>query len=487
MAMKDDHAVDGGARRPTETLIDKFIHLRRTQFIGIFLVVAILAATLLSILGWQIVLGIPWQTVAIVAVPITIAVALPILLFIARIIDRLAAMERKLRQALAEQSVAQSELKRHTDLEARLGRLMTASSDEIYFFDAETLRFLYVNDGARQNLGFTQEELASLTPINLKPDISLAEFRNLIAPLIHGAETMLVFETRHLRKTGSLYPVEVHLQYAPAESPPLFIATIQDITQRERSLQDLEKAREKAEEANRAKSAFLANMSHELRTPLNAILGFAEMIGGQYLGPIADKRYIEYGQDIERSGQHLLEIINDILDISKIEAGSYTLNEEVASLGDTVRRCFELLEQQASKGGIKLSSAEDISDLHLQCDRLRLKQILINVLSNAIKFTAAGGEVRISSRYLKDGTLDLVVRDNGSGMNEKEVEVALSMFGQVDQSLARKYEGTGLGLPLSQSLMELHGGTLALESEKGAGTSVHLHFPQSRLISSAAA
>jgi PAS domain S-box-containing protein len=468
-------------------LVDRFIHLRRAHFIGIFLVVAMLAGTLLSILAWHIALEIPWQTVTVVAVPVTIAVALPILIFIARIIDRLTATERKLRQALAEQSAAQSKLKRHTDLEARLGRLMTASSDEIYFFEAETLRFLYVNDGARQNLGFTQEELSSLTPIDLKPDISPTEFRNLIAPLVLGAETMLVFETRHLRKNDTSYPVEVHLQYAPAESPPLFIATIQDITQRERSLQDLEQAREKAEEANRAKSAFLANMSHELRTPLDAILGFSEMIGGQYLGPIADKRYIEYGQDIERSGQHLLEIINDILDISKIEAGSYTLNEEVASLGDTVRRCFELLEQQASKGGIKLISDENISDLHLQCDRLRLKQILINVLSNAVKFTAAGGEVRISSQYQKDGTLDIVVCDNGSGMNEKEVEVALSMFGQVDQSLARKFEGTGLGLPLSKSLMELHGGTLDVESEKGAGTSVHLRFPQSRLISSAAA
>jgi signal transduction histidine kinase len=243
--------------------------------------------------------------------------------------------------------------------------------------------------------------------------------------------------------------------------------------------------KERAELANRAKSEFLANMSHELRTPLNAIIGFAEVMAGEVMGPIGAPCYREYALDIRNSGTHLLEIISDILDLSKIEAGKVDMQESTVELPRVIASCLKLIGERA-----KMASIAIVSDLTLdlppvRADERKLKQILINLLSNAVKFTPAGGLVTISARSSADG-VTIAIADTGIGMSESDIPRALTPFTQVDDSLSRRFEGTGLGLPLSASLVQLHGGTLAIESAPGQGTTVTITLPATRIVSAVA-
>jgi len=244
---------------------------------------------------------------------------------------------------------------------------------------------------------------------------------------------------------------------------------------------DLEKAKDAAEGANRAKSQFLANISHELRTPLNAIIGFSSILMNQLFGPLGDRKYLEYAKDINDSGAHLLDIINDILDLSKAEAGKLTLAFEEVHVGKSVNKCMTILAERAEKG--KVSITLDIPKMlpPLVADRLRFIQILLNVISNAIKFTDQGGRVHVSARTMETAgeTTHFVVtvQDTGIGMSKEDLNKAFQSFGQVDSGLNRKYEGTGLGLPLTRKLMELHYGKIEMESELGQGTTVRLIFP----------
>ncbi len=233
--------------------------------------------------------------------------------------------------------------------------------------------------------------------------------------------------------------------------------------------------------ANRAKSEFLANMSHELRTPLNAIIGFSEAILSEIFGKFANPRYREYVNDIFTSGTHLLQIINDILDLSKIEAGKMDLNEELIDPRQTIENSLNLIKEKAHANGIALSHdiAADVPQLHV--DNRKFKQILINLVSNAVKFTLAGGRVVVRAKTASDGWLVVEVADTGPGIAPDQLEHVLDPFVQVDSGLDRKFEGTGLGLPLSRAMVEQHGGTLDLQSEVGKGTTVTLRFPPNRL------
>ena len=246
--------------------------------------------------------------------------------------------------------------------------------------------------------------------------------------------------------------------------------------------QELAKARDEAEAANRTKTEFLANMSHELRTPLNAILGFSEIIRDQVFGSGARTRYQEYARDIHRSGTHLLEIITDILDIAKAEEGKLDLIEDDFDLQRLMDGVKQLMRERATAEGVTLDldCAPDVPALH--ADGRRVKQILINLLSNAIKFTPEGGRVTLAASARKDGGVRVAVIDTGIGMAESDIPTALKPFGQVDSKLSRRFEGTGLGLPISRHLAELHEAKLSVESELGKGTTVTLDFPASRSV-----
>ncbi len=244
---------------------------------------------------------------------------------------------------------------------------------------------------------------------------------------------------------------------------------------------ELVRAKRRAEEANAAKSVFLANMSHELRTPLNAILGFSEIIRDKLLGKDVD-RYAAYAADIHRSGAHLLSIVNDILDVTRIEAGKLELHEERVKVSPIIHRCLITVEQQAASGSVQLNGPAQDLGASVYGDKHKLKQILINLLSNAIKFTPSGGRVDIAAAAEPEGGLCLSIRDTGIGMTGDEIRQALELFRQVDNGLSRRFEGAGLGLPLAVRLTEMHGGRLEIESAPRRGTTVSVHLPAERVI-----
>jgi PAS domain S-box-containing protein len=257
--------------------------------------------------------------------------------------------------------------------------------------------------------------------------------------------------------------------------------TLQDVTEAKETEAALRAAKEAAEIANRAKSEFLANMSHELRTPLNAVIGFAEVLEAETFGAIG-ARNREYASYIHESGTHLLEIISEILDVSKAEAGMIELDEQDVALSEVVAGSFRLVESKAGASGLELVNALPPGLPTVRGDSRRLKQVTLNLLSNAIKFTAPGGTVTARSAHEADGGLRLEIADTGIGIAERDLERVFEPFSQADSGLARKHEGTGLGLPLTRALVELHGGALWLDSTPGRGTVAHVRLPAERVL-----
>jgi PAS domain S-box-containing protein len=252
-----------------------------------------------------------------------------------------------------------------------------------------------------------------------------------------------------------------------------------DITDRKRTEREMIAAREQAELANRTKTEFVANMSHELRTPLNAIIGFSQVIAGEMLGPIGTSKYIGYARDVVASAEHLLGIINDILDVSKLEAGKLELAVERVDPGSTVADVIRLAEAKALPNNISIGLRREGEIPPLRADGRKLKQIVLNLLVNAIKFSNPGGRVEIVLRNL-GGAVAIAVVDHGIGMDAAEVRLAMTRFGQVASTWSRRHDGTGLGLPLAIGLTELHGGTLTIHSIKGVGTTATVTFPRER-------
>jgi two-component system cell cycle sensor histidine kinase PleC len=245
---------------------------------------------------------------------------------------------------------------------------------------------------------------------------------------------------------------------------------------------DLEQARREAEEASRAKSTFLATMSHELRTPLNAILGFADIMRQGLFGPVGSQRYLDYLDGIVKSGQHLLSLINDVLDMSRIEAGRIELRETNLDIGLAIDQALSLVAVTAEGKGVTLQHSVPPGLPQLRADERLLRQILLNLLSNAIKFTPEGGHVEVAAATLTDGGVAIRVRDTGIGMSDAQLRRIFEPFSHGDSLRARETGGSGLGLPITRRLVELHGGQIHISSRKSLGTTATLVFPVARAV-----
>lgn len=254
------------------------------------------------------------------------------------------------------------------------------------------------------------------------------------------------------------------------------IGIMQDITERTLHERALHEAKEAAESAYASKTRFLANMSHELRTPLNAIIGFSEMMQRQLLGPVGNTRYLDYINSIRTSGEHLLDLINDILDMSKIEVGKYELYVEELNIGKVIRLAIHMVEGRAHESQVRLMADDLPDDVHIMADRRALMQVLLNILSNAVKFTRSGGLVDIRC-FRELGGVAIVVSDTGIGIPKDKLDIVTLPFEQAESEFTRNHEGSGLGLAITKDLVELHGGTLDIDSEVGIGTIVTVLLP----------
>ncbi|MCA0400540.1 MAG: sensor histidine kinase [Proteobacteria bacterium] len=277
-----------------------------------------------------------------------------------------------------------------------------------------------------------------------------------------------------------LYSTSLENLRARAEKDDLF-AEVQHANDR------LQEATRRAEEANAAKSRFLATMSHELRTPLNAILGFSEVIKNELFGPVGNEQYKSYIEDIHRSGEHLLALINEVLDLSRIEAGKHELLEEAIDLASVVDDSLRLLEIRAANRGLKLHSILTEQMPRLWADERAVRQITLNLISNAIKFTHQGAEILVKVGWTASGGQYISVKDNGPGIPENEIDTVLSTFGRGSRAIKNADQGSGLGLPIVKSLIELHGGALMLRSRLREGTEAIVMFPPTRVIAAMAA
>ncbi len=297
-------------------------------------------------------------------------------------------------------------------------------------------------------------------------------------PLVSGDLT----EVDVIHRSGQMRVAEMRVVRTRWRRRPIYVVSLHDVTRRRAAEQALLEAKEQAELANRSKSAFLATISHELRTPLNAIIGFSDVLLAESSGPLGAPEYRQFALDINEAGRDLLSLINDLLDISRIETGTLSLHEELVDPGVVAASCARLVRGRAADAGLRLEVDVPPSLPRLRADPGRLKQILLNPLTNAVKFTPDGGTVTLSVRMDGDDGMVFAVADTGIGIARKDFEAAMSPFGQVDSSLARTHEGAGLGLPLTQRLTELHEGRMTLDSEVGVGTTITLRFPPRRTV-----
>ena len=367
----------------------------------------------------------------------------------------------------------------------RFAGILEIADDAIISMDEEQNIEIF-NKGAEKIFGYGAEEVLG-KPLNILLPSGFAQaHKRHVENFRDSSDTARIMgELRDvfgLRKDGAVFPAEISISHLELEGKHIFTAFLRDVTKWKRAEEELRIAMEEAMAANRTKSEFLANMSHELRTPLNAIIGFSEVMQKGTLGPVGNPKFLEYADDINDSGRHLLSLINDILDLSKIEIGKIELREETIDVASVLRSCLILVKERADDKDLKLT-CEIPDDLPLlRADGRKLKQIVINLLSNAVKFTDPGGEVTLKAWFRPLSGFVLQVTDNGIGIALEDIPKVLEPFSQVDSTLSRKYDGTGLGLPLTKSLVEIHGGSFDLQSKLGVGTTVTARFPAERIV-----
>ncbi len=385
-------------------------------------------------------------------------------------------------QDITEQQEAEDEL--------RKGRVMLSGilniAEEAIILADNSLRIIQFSRGAQRLFGYEGDEAIGKFIEQLIPERYRATHSGKVRKFSEGPHNSIQMDSRiefvGLRKNGEEFPAAISLSKLQIGKRYLYSLILRDIGPEKAAHDELLTAKLVAEAANHAKSSFLANMSHELRTPLNAIIGFSETISRQTYGPVGSSKYLEYIDDINQSGMHLLKIINDILDLSKIEAGEADLDEEVIEVSEAVRSCLNLVKRRAKTGGVDLKCDVLTGAAPLYADELKLRQILINLLSNAIKFTPAGGEVVIKTWSRPEAGYVFQIADTGIGIALEDIPAVLTPFKQVDSDLNRKFEGTGLGLALTKSLVEMHSGSLDLQSEVGVGTTVTVRLPAERIV-----
>lgn len=344
-------------------------------------------------------------------------------------------------------------------------------------------RVLAINRAGAAIFGFAspEEMLATVTRAGEQLYVNPERRKELLKQLErHGLARDFRSEMR--RRDGATVWVSKTLRRVTDETGNLVMieGMFRDVSLQRRNEQQLMLAKEQAEDANRAKSDFLANMSHELRTPLNAILGFSQVLMDEMMGPLGNAKYREYCRDIVLSGEHLLALINDILDMAKVESGKMSLDEEWVDLNESLDAALLLVRERAASNRITMTKAVPDPAPALWGDMRRLRQVWINLVSNAVKFTPQGGSVELRCELLADGRLEVAVIDTGIGIAEEDIERVQQPFSQVANALSRSHEGTGLGLSLSRSLVELHGGELFIESRLGEGTTVSVTLPPER-------
>ena len=375
----------------------------------------------------------------------------------------------------AERALAEAEKKYRTIVENAAGGLYQLTPEGIY---------LSANPAMARVLGYESpaDMLRLIKNANggVYPDDS--ERKKFIDTLM-SQDQIFGYETQVLTKDGSQIWVRENIRLVKDEQDNVlyYEGSMEDITKRKEADIALLEAKMQSDMANRAKTEFISNMSHELRTPLNAIIGFSDIMKNEVMGPLGQDLYKEYVTDIHQSGQGLLKIINEILDISKIEAGNHELNESEFSLSEVLESCLNLYSGRLQEKSITLTNeAKDVP--MIRGEELSVKQVISNIYTNAIKYTPNDGRITLLSNTEDNGTFRLSITDTGIGMSTREIRKALSPFGQVDNALDRSGDGVGLGLPLAQAIMGVHGGAIEIISERSIGTTVTLIFPPDRVI-----
>lgn len=378
------------------------------------------------------------------------------------------------------------------DAALRAKGILTSMVDGVLVCD-ESGTILEFNPAAEALFGYLGGEAVGQPIGLLMPEPFRSEHQRFISNVLVVDSTLPVARAREVvaqRKDGTLMPVELSVSQVVLEARDngapaprrLFVGTVRDITERRRWEEALLTAKAQAEVANQTRSAFLAHMSHELRTPLNAIIGFADVIAGAMIGPLGDRRYRQYGRDIVASAQHLLGMIEDLLNMSRLEGGLQPLQDTVVAPSELVRVCFSITRAAAAAGGITLQAQVPDTLPLLRIDLATIKLVLAKVLANAVKFSPRGSTVVVSAWLEDTGRLAIAVVDSGCGIPPDLHQAIFQPFRHRNSMLARPDEGAGFGLPLARSYMELHGGTIAVTSTPGRGTTMTLRFPADRVV-----
>ncbi|WP_448205228.1 PAS domain S-box protein [Azospirillum sp. sgz302134] len=393
---------------------------------------------------------------------------------------RIQALTAVIEDVTADRAAAE-ELKRS---EAQNRAIVEQAVEAILTVDARGV-ILSSNQAAERLLGYRPDELAGQHIHVLMPPDEAARHGEYMRRYKTTGERHVIGIGREVtarRRDGSEFPAWLSLSEIDLPGFHVFVAMLRDTSDTKAAELALVEAKEAAELANRAKTAFLSNMSHELRTPLNGILGFADVIHQQMLGTLENPMYVNYAAEIKRSGELLLANINDLLEMATIEAGRVDLEESLCDFRDVVVSCLRLVAKRAERGKLRVEADIGVELPPLLADPRALKQVLLHLLSNAIKFTPEGGRIGVSARVDSEGALVAEVFDSGIGIPEDRLETVFQPFVQGDASLARRYEGIGLGLSIAKSLIEQHGGRLEIRSMEGTGTSVIIRLPGERFV-----